>query len=312
MKRDVTQNGVRTQRGAVDDAMSAAQRFFGNNLRDQHKQLGIDLLLGLADYETLTRNAHIAGNVPAQASVPHHSVGAAPQTSHRGDGTIISGGSVAGAKKVSTDKSASDAEKISRRVRSTAAAPLRSGSGPHHPAASQGKGNLLTPAAPLSRDQVSANTVSQATLAVSSAAQDGEAVPPAKVKAEGMDKAVVPAAPVDPALRSSEHKIEVALADLLEEVSQLQRAVPPGTKKIRTKMEAKKGAVGEVYVIEKQRKQNAGPRRVIEQTQYRRSSAEKQLQQGQSKSNHYYVKKLRNIVLGLAPIVVFLKYVFRM
>jgi hypothetical protein len=50
MKRDVTRSGVRTQRGAVDDAISGARRYFANNLRDLRRQLGIDVLLGLARY----------------------------------------------------------------------------------------------------------------------------------------------------------------------------------------------------------------------------------------------------------------------
>jgi hypothetical protein len=54
MKRDVTRNGVRTQRGAVDDAVAAARRYFTNNLRDVRKQLGVDTLLGLASYEELS------------------------------------------------------------------------------------------------------------------------------------------------------------------------------------------------------------------------------------------------------------------
>jgi hypothetical protein len=50
MKRDVTRSGVRTQRGAMDDAISGARRYFANNLRDLRRQLGIDVLLGLARY----------------------------------------------------------------------------------------------------------------------------------------------------------------------------------------------------------------------------------------------------------------------
>ena len=57
MKRDVTQSGKRTQRGAVDDAMAAARRYFVNNLRDLRKQLGIDFLLSLAAFEDLVRQS---------------------------------------------------------------------------------------------------------------------------------------------------------------------------------------------------------------------------------------------------------------
>ena len=53
MKRDVTRGGRRTQRGAMDDAVAGARRYFMNNLKDSQKQLGIDLLLGLAEYQTL-------------------------------------------------------------------------------------------------------------------------------------------------------------------------------------------------------------------------------------------------------------------
>jgi hypothetical protein len=66
MKRDVTRNGVRTQRGAVDDAMAAARRYFTNNLRDLRKQLGIDTLLGLAPYEELCTQ-HGLASPPAVA-----------------------------------------------------------------------------------------------------------------------------------------------------------------------------------------------------------------------------------------------------
>lgn len=44
---------MRTQRGAVDDAMAAARRYFANNLRDLRRQLGIDVLLGHARYADL-------------------------------------------------------------------------------------------------------------------------------------------------------------------------------------------------------------------------------------------------------------------
>jgi hypothetical protein len=53
MKRDVTRSGVRTQRGAMDDAISGARRYFANNLRDLRRQLGIDVLLGWARYSDL-------------------------------------------------------------------------------------------------------------------------------------------------------------------------------------------------------------------------------------------------------------------
>ena len=53
MKRDVTRGGRRTQRGAMDDAVAGARRYFMNNLKDSQKQLRIDLLLGLAGYDTL-------------------------------------------------------------------------------------------------------------------------------------------------------------------------------------------------------------------------------------------------------------------
>lgn len=56
MKRDVTHSGVRTHRGAVDDAMAAALRYWNNNLRDVRRQHGINVLLGLAHYED---NAHL-------------------------------------------------------------------------------------------------------------------------------------------------------------------------------------------------------------------------------------------------------------
>lgn len=53
MKRDVTRGGKRTQRGAVDDAVAGARRFFENNVRDSHRQLGVDLLLGLVPLRAL-------------------------------------------------------------------------------------------------------------------------------------------------------------------------------------------------------------------------------------------------------------------
>ncbi|KAJ1422531.1 SacI homology domain-containing protein [Ochromonadaceae sp. CCMP2298] len=46
MKRDVTKNGVRTQKGAFDDAVSFATRYYLNNYKDESKQAGIDLMLG--------------------------------------------------------------------------------------------------------------------------------------------------------------------------------------------------------------------------------------------------------------------------
>ena len=46
MKRDVTKIGKRTKKGALDDALSGAKRYFVNNYKDTEKQAGIDLLLG--------------------------------------------------------------------------------------------------------------------------------------------------------------------------------------------------------------------------------------------------------------------------
>eukprot|EP01032_Pedospumella_encystans_P017612 gene17612-20065_t len=63
MKRDVTRGGRRTQRGAMDDAVAGARRYFMNNLKDSQKQLGIDLLLGLAEYHTLQDiNNNVSGD----------------------------------------------------------------------------------------------------------------------------------------------------------------------------------------------------------------------------------------------------------
>ena len=53
MKRDVTRGGRRTNRGALDDAVAGARRFFMNNVRDTHRQLGVDVLLGLGEYSVL-------------------------------------------------------------------------------------------------------------------------------------------------------------------------------------------------------------------------------------------------------------------
>lgn len=46
MKRDVTRTGHRTHKGAWDDAMAGARRYFVNNFRDKSRQRGVDLLLG--------------------------------------------------------------------------------------------------------------------------------------------------------------------------------------------------------------------------------------------------------------------------
>ena len=67
MKRDVTHSGVRTHRGAVDDAMAAALRYWNNNLRDVHRQHGINVLLGLEHYEE--DNVHIQQKENIQVNV---------------------------------------------------------------------------------------------------------------------------------------------------------------------------------------------------------------------------------------------------
>lgn len=76
MKRDVTRNGVRTQRGAVDDAMAAARRYFANNLRDLRRQLGIDVLLGLARYQDLAHHSCASHSVIRVSSQEGGSVAA--------------------------------------------------------------------------------------------------------------------------------------------------------------------------------------------------------------------------------------------
>jgi hypothetical protein len=49
MKRDVTRTGHRTRKGAWDDAVAGARRYFVNNFRDSARQRGVDLLLGKVD-----------------------------------------------------------------------------------------------------------------------------------------------------------------------------------------------------------------------------------------------------------------------
>jgi len=46
LKRDVTRQGKRTNKGAFDDGMNSALRYFINNYKDAQRQKGIDLILG--------------------------------------------------------------------------------------------------------------------------------------------------------------------------------------------------------------------------------------------------------------------------
>jgi hypothetical protein len=80
MKRDITRTGVRTNKGALDDAVSGAQRFFVNNYRDAKKQLGIDMMLGLTEFEEksvvfshkamkhISSGANVMSNLDARAA----------------------------------------------------------------------------------------------------------------------------------------------------------------------------------------------------------------------------------------------------
>ena len=47
LKRDVTREGRRTNRGAFDDGVNSAMRYYINNYKDAHRQRGVDLVLGL-------------------------------------------------------------------------------------------------------------------------------------------------------------------------------------------------------------------------------------------------------------------------
>jgi hypothetical protein len=80
MKRDITRTGVRTNKGALDDAVSGAQRFFVNNYRDAKRQLGIDMMLGLTEFEEksivfshkttkhISSGANVMSNLDARAA----------------------------------------------------------------------------------------------------------------------------------------------------------------------------------------------------------------------------------------------------
>jgi hypothetical protein len=46
LKRDVTKYGKRTTRGAINDGVNSARRYFINNYHDEKNQLGLDLILG--------------------------------------------------------------------------------------------------------------------------------------------------------------------------------------------------------------------------------------------------------------------------
>ena len=46
LKRDVTRQGMRTNKGAFDDGVNSAVRYFINNYKDAQRQKGIDLIIG--------------------------------------------------------------------------------------------------------------------------------------------------------------------------------------------------------------------------------------------------------------------------
>jgi hypothetical protein len=46
MKRDVTQTGLRTRKGMLNDAVSFMKRYISNNYQDYQYQNGINFLLG--------------------------------------------------------------------------------------------------------------------------------------------------------------------------------------------------------------------------------------------------------------------------
>lgn len=49
LKRDVTRLGRRTRRGAIDDGINSAMRYYINNYQDTDRQIGVDALLGYID-----------------------------------------------------------------------------------------------------------------------------------------------------------------------------------------------------------------------------------------------------------------------
>lgn len=69
MKRDVTKTGRRTHKGALEDAISYAQRYISNNYRDLHKQRGIDLLIGSDDSHAAPKDQPMHGNLPYSQAV---------------------------------------------------------------------------------------------------------------------------------------------------------------------------------------------------------------------------------------------------
>lgn len=306
MKRDVTQNGVRTQRGAVDDAMSAAQRFFSNNLRDQHKQVGIDLLLGLADYETLipqttstaaaarsagrvVQNQHRQAPAPSSmpASVPSASLAAqrAPRRRSIDDAGVV--GEKGDGSRSSGDRGgAVDKDVISG---GSVAAAKR------EPQVEGTRQELDA-----SKSFLEIDGAHHASLAANRVIEDE----PTGVQ-DIMNRSNAQA-PEDAVLRVSERKIEAVLSDLLKEVTML-RSVPQliqTSVRVRTgKKKALQDEKNEVFLIEEQYK--CAP--VIHPPLHRtRKTAIIQIQIPRRKMGLIYITKIA--IMLLAPIALFVRY----
>lgn len=90
MKRDVTRTGVRTQQGAIDDAVSGMKRYYVNNYKDWRRQLGVDLMLGNTDSSGIDFAQVRKGSGPAKLITLPAATHSPSPTALRGFGAIFS------------------------------------------------------------------------------------------------------------------------------------------------------------------------------------------------------------------------------
>lgn len=335
MKRDVTQNGVRTQRGAVDDAMSAAQRFFVNNLRDEHKQLGIDLLLGLANYETLTLSFTSAGTGVAGAGVGSGGAGVKSD----GDSGIISGGSVRLASSEHRPKLRQFApqrllDSHKKRVREfgvfSPAAPVDQDDVEHPPPAAvlvaphvsgavhreqkvQEKLSDLHSKRAFPRANAKHKSAQSSDETLTALSSDTSVSQTSRAQEAQGGELAQARAPMDPDLARFESKLEIVLSDLLQEIAAVRSSKFPTAGKTKGKMitNIKNRDIGVIKVMpqgNKGKSERAIQQQSAEKFNARHNAIEKAQSKTQHRKHNSYLLRLRNVLL--APIIFPLKCLF--